>query len=143
MLSLSLTYSLLTDGHQESIGNLSNQIRELLRKIGITPNYISKRRKKWHQKIYEDFIEINFCNEEEATRALEWWNGHTLGSFLQSIPVLENPEGCSAKILGYCVQVNHDLEHCQCKNCLEFRSLFGIGEFEGNEPTPVIWDWRI
>ena len=98
-----------------------------MRKIGIAPNYISKRRKIWQQPLFSPFLEelyeINFCKEEEATRAMKWWNGNSLGSSLQSTPVLKNTEDSSVNILGYCVPVNHDLEYCECENCLEFREF--------------------
>ena len=111
---------------KESVDNMSTQIREKFKQIGIEPNYISPRRKKgqpYLSRFLEDFIEINFCNEEEATRALKWWNGtnEPLGSFPQGALVLEKTEACREKVLGYCVHANHDLENCKCKNCREFR----------------------
>ena len=120
---------------KESVGNMSTQIREKFKQIGIVPNYISPRRKKWPTSLlrfFEDFIEINFCNEEEATRALKWWNGTNkyLGSYLQARLVFVTTDGCSAKTVGYCVRANHDFKHCKCVNCQEFRRYHGIGEFK-------------
>ena len=120
---------------KESVDNMSTQIREKFKQIGIEPNYISPRRKKgqpYLSRFFEDFIEINFCDEEEATRALKWWNGtnESLGSYFQALMVFVTTDGCSAKTLGYCVRANHDLKHCKCVNCQEFRRYHGIGEFK-------------
>ena len=116
---------------------MSTQIREAFRQIGIVPNYISPRRKKWQppyfSRFLEDFIEINFSNEEEATRALKWWNGtnEPMGIYLQARRVIILTDGCSAKTRVYCVRANHDLEHCKCENCQDFRRSYRIGEFKG------------